>query len=739
MQAIILAGGIGSRLKPLTENLPKPMIPLLNKPLMEYTVELLKRHNLTNIGVTVMFLPQKIKEHFADGNAWRIDMSYFQESTPLGTAGSVKMAENQLEETFLVISGDALTNVDLTKILEFHNSKEADVTIVLSKQENPLEYGVVLTDKEGRVTSFLEKPQWENVVSNTVNTGIYVINKSVLSKVPKNQFFDFSRDLFPLLMQENAKIFGFITEDYWCDLGTPKAYLQAHSDLLAGKVFGKKYENVLEENVVLSAETKLIPPVYIGKNTILSGSNVIGPNAVIGNDSILDNVKIKNSVLWNKNILSYSDLTDSAVGENSKIYKAHLEGGNIIGSNAKLKENSHLSFGTSVSDNCVCYENSSYSGTVDSSRQKNIPDFENGIIKGVWNHSLLPTHLCGIASSYGENKILVAVNSTRLAENLGFLLATNFTLCGINVYLTACAEPSCRFFCATNSIKAVYIFEEHETVYIQLIDEKGLNISSSDEKKIDFNKCAFSLIRGKIIKIKSIDKDFEYFCNASIPFSRENVEIQSSQRLKLHNVIWKNQYSAVSNTNIASLSVSNGQISAATIKSVSLSGEEIMKLKIDVAAFLGGTEIFLPVYAPESVVEFAKSKSLKILWLYQHKGNAMQQADGFNSISILLEFVPEFFAQALSFFLSRESFSEHADFRIVRFDFDSLPQNACNTIFALNKNGDSSAISARYKNAFITVVPKNNGYSFTAYGRFAKDEFAPELVPEFIKNTLSEI
>ena len=184
MQAIILAGGIGSRLKPLTENLPKPMIPLLNKPLMEYTVELLKKHNLTNIGATLMFLPQKIKEHFTDGNAWRVEMSYFQETTPLGTGGSVKMAENQLDETFVVISGDALTNVDLTKVLEFHKTNEADVTIVLSKQENPLEYGVVLTDETGKITAFSEKPQWENVVSNTVNTGIYVMNKKVLSKIP---------------------------------------------------------------------------------------------------------------------------------------------------------------------------------------------------------------------------------------------------------------------------------------------------------------------------------------------------------------------------------------------------------------------------------------------------------------------------------------------------------------------------------------------------------------------------
>ena len=177
MQAIILAGGNGTRLRPLTQELPKPMIPVLNKPLMEYTIELLKRYEIQEIGVTLKFLPQHIKNYFSGGEKWGTQITYFEEETPLGTAGSVKAAENFIQDTFIVVSGDALTNIDISKILTYHKSIHADVTIVLSKQENPLEYGVVLTDTDGRITSFCEKPQWENVITNTVNTGIYIIEK----------------------------------------------------------------------------------------------------------------------------------------------------------------------------------------------------------------------------------------------------------------------------------------------------------------------------------------------------------------------------------------------------------------------------------------------------------------------------------------------------------------------------------------------------------------------------------
>ncbi len=236
MKAVIMAGGEGTRLRPLTCNRPKPMVPVVNKPVMEHIIDLLKKHNLTDIAVTLQYMPELIKEFFHDGNEFGVNMRYYIEQTPLGTAGSVKNAEEFLNDTFVVISGDALTDIDLSKAIEFHFNKGSIATLILKRVDVPLEYGVVVTNDEGRITRFLEKPSWGEVFSDTVNTGIYILSPEVLGYFNKNEMFDFSKDLFPILLKEEKPIYGFITEDYWCDIGDLRAYNQVHMDILDGKV-----------------------------------------------------------------------------------------------------------------------------------------------------------------------------------------------------------------------------------------------------------------------------------------------------------------------------------------------------------------------------------------------------------------------------------------------------------------------------------------------------------------------
>jgi mannose-1-phosphate guanylyltransferase/phosphomannomutase len=220
MKAIIMAGGEGSRLRPLTCTCPKPMVPILNRPYMEHIVNLLSSQSIREIGVTLQYLPEEIRNYFGTGQDFGVKLHYYTEDTPLGTAGSVKNAASFLDETFIVISGDAVTDCSLQEAVAFHKKKGALVTIVLTEVTCPLEYGVVITSKEGRITRFLEKPGWGEVFSDQVNTGIYILEPEVLEHIEANQQVDFSKDVFPRLLSMGKEMYAIVIEGkYWCDIG----------------------------------------------------------------------------------------------------------------------------------------------------------------------------------------------------------------------------------------------------------------------------------------------------------------------------------------------------------------------------------------------------------------------------------------------------------------------------------------------------------------------------------------
>ena len=231
-----MAGGEGTRLRPLTCALPKPMVKVANEPVILHAINLLKKFGITEIGVTVQYLASNIMDYFGDGSDYGVSLRYFKENNPLGTAGSVKNAQEFLNETFVVISGDALTDINLLEALEFHKKNKALGTLALVNVEDPLEYGIVITKKSGEIERFLEKPGWGEVFSDKVNTGIYILEPQVLEYIPENTFFDFSKNLFPLLMKEGQPLFGYAASCYWCDIGNPEAYLQAHYDILDHKI-----------------------------------------------------------------------------------------------------------------------------------------------------------------------------------------------------------------------------------------------------------------------------------------------------------------------------------------------------------------------------------------------------------------------------------------------------------------------------------------------------------------------
>src|SRR5579871_7044527 len=236
MKAVVMAGGEGSRLRPLTVTRPKPMVPIVGRPVMEHILNLLKTHGITDVVVTVQYMASAIEDYFGDGSQFGMNIAYSREEVPLGTAGSVKNAEELLDEPFLVISGDALTDFNLTEIINFHNERKAMATITLAHVPNPLEFGVIITDDRGHITQFLEKPSWGEVFSDTINTGIYVLDPKIFSYFEKDKQFDFSQELFPMMLRKGDPIYGYIASGYWCDVGNLAEYMRANADALTGKV-----------------------------------------------------------------------------------------------------------------------------------------------------------------------------------------------------------------------------------------------------------------------------------------------------------------------------------------------------------------------------------------------------------------------------------------------------------------------------------------------------------------------
>ncbi|MFL5924743.1 MAG: sugar phosphate nucleotidyltransferase [Gaiellaceae bacterium] len=341
MKAVVMAGGEGTRLRPLTSNQPKPMVPIVGKPCMEHILELLREHDLDDVIVTVAFMPQAIRSYFGNGDNVGVTIEYSVEESPLGTAGSVRLASGRLEETFLVISGDALCDVDLTELIRFHREKEAAVTIGLKSVENPLEFGIVVTDEEGRIERFLEKPSWSQVFSDTINTGIYVLEPEVLRHVPTDRPYDFSKELFPLLLEMGRPLYGYVFDDYWQDIGNLDQFRQANFDALEERVQlnipGIRLRgNVwLGEGVEVDDLDAIEGPAYLGNYCRVAPDATVGPYSVLGSSvTLLERARTERSVI------------DAAthIGRSARIEGA------VVGRACDIRAHAHVQEGAAIGD-----------------------------------------------------------------------------------------------------------------------------------------------------------------------------------------------------------------------------------------------------------------------------------------------------------------------------------------------------------------------------------------------------
>ena len=340
MKAFIMAAGVGTRLEPLTMAVPKPMVPVCNLPVMLYNIELLKKYGIKEITANLHYFPEQIQGYFKDGKDLGVKINYSFEEELMGTAGGVlKMAKTCDKPfcAFIVLSSDVLMDIDLKKLIDFHKKKKALATVALVEVDDPSEYGVVILDDNGKISSFQEKPKKEKALSRLANTGVYIFEKEVLSMIPDDKFYDFGRQLFPELVKKKKAFYGCNSKDYWIDIGTVNNYVKANLDLAGGKV---KFQHAgLSRKLVLGKNCK------VSESAILSGTVIIGDNCVIR-----DNCRLTDSIIWSDTVIDAGCRVEKSIignwcylSENTRVEKD-----SIISNRCKTKPGTHVNPGSTI-------------------------------------------------------------------------------------------------------------------------------------------------------------------------------------------------------------------------------------------------------------------------------------------------------------------------------------------------------------------------------------------------------
>ena len=324
MKALFLAGGFGTRLQPLTNDLPKPMVPIMTKPLLEQNMLKLKEHGVDEVILCTHFHHEKIEDYFGDGSQLGLKIHYVREDEPLGTGGAIKNAEEFFDDTFIVFNSDILTDIDITNMLQFHKEKKAAVTIAATHVDNPSAYGVIEYNSESYIESFTEKPQLSEIKSAYINAGIYIFEPQVLKEIPAHKNVSIERETYPLLLQKKYSMAIYKSDAYWMDIGTIEKYIEAHQDVLNKKcrlTYDNEFypEKYIGKNTVISPTAKIFEPVHIGENVTIEAFATIGPHTVIGDDCKVGiHSSVVNSILWNEmEVGEFSTIKNMVITSNS--------------------------------------------------------------------------------------------------------------------------------------------------------------------------------------------------------------------------------------------------------------------------------------------------------------------------------------------------------------------------------------------------------------------------------------
>ncbi len=505
MKAVVMAGGEGSRLRPLTIRRPKPMVPIAGKPVMEHILHLLKRHGITDVVVTVQYLASSIEDYFGNGSQMGMHITYSREDVPLGTAGSVKNAEEQLTEPFLVISGDALTDYNLTEIIEYHQAKKAMATLTLAHVPNPLEYGVIITNEDGHITQFLEKPSWGEVFSDTINTGIYVLDPQVFSYFEKDKPYDFSQELFPYMLRKGDPLYGYVSTGYWCDVGSLSEYMRANADALQGRVdVDIPAKNIggniwCEEGVQIDPDAQLYGPIYLAQDCKVKGGSIIHGPSTIGQYTVIDDrAQVDRSIVWNNSFIGErAELRGAIVGSSTSIKsKAVMFEGSVIGDNSIVQEGAIIQPNVKIWPDKEIEAGAVVNSSIIWGSQGKRGLFSRFGVTGLVNVDLTPEFAAKLGAAYGAilpRGSVVCINrdsSHRTSRMIKRAVIAGMPSAGINVEdINQVPIPVARYFVrSTDAIGGVHVrLSPHDprVVDIKFFDQNGMDINKTTERKIE--------------------------------------------------------------------------------------------------------------------------------------------------------------------------------------------------------------------------------------------------------------
>ncbi|MFA4967606.1 MAG: sugar phosphate nucleotidyltransferase [Candidatus Margulisiibacteriota bacterium] len=491
MKAIVLAGGLGTRLHPLTINTPKPMVPVANRPLMEYTIELLAKYGFKDVSVLLYHQPHIIKNHFGDGKGFGVKISYVEAPKNYGTAGAVKYAAKGIKEPFLVISADLITDFNLKNIIDFHNLKKSLATIVLTRVENPLPYGIVIIGRDGRIKHFLEKPSWSEVFSDTINTGIYVIDPKVLDYIPEEREFDFSHDLFPILMEKKEKLYGFVSEGLWKDIGSIEEYGRVHGQILGD------IPVIKGKGAVIAGSAKLEGMGMIGENTIIAEgvtllNCVVGNNCKIGRGSY-----IRESVIWDDTDIGYEVRMERAiVGREAVIEeRVYIEEHTVIGDEVRIGKDATIRPFVKIWPGKIIEEGSTVTRSMIQRERYPKTIFGPFGVTGICNIELTPEFAANLGAAYGamlgKGAVITASRDSHKASRMIYrALLSGVLSAGVNVSdLEMTPIPVTRY--ELKALKSKGGFHVRKSPYdtevldLKFFDDDGLDLDSLKEKKTE--------------------------------------------------------------------------------------------------------------------------------------------------------------------------------------------------------------------------------------------------------------
>ncbi|WP_303720630.1 mannose-1-phosphate guanyltransferase [Malonomonas rubra] len=507
MKAVIMAGGFGTRLHPLSINLPKPMVPLCNRPIMLHIVDLLKKHGITELLMLLYFQPETIKNFFGDGSEYGVDITYVVPLEDLGTAGAVKAAARHLDERFMIISGDLLTDFDLTTAMKFHAEKNAKATLTLTPVPDPLQFGVVITNPEGEITKFLEKPDWGEVFSDTINTGIYILEPEVLDMIPDGENRDWSKDIFPQMLKQKDRLYGCTLKGYWQDIGNTDAYLDTCKDILFDKV-----EINIEEakspnlsGLYLGAETSVTPDnlpylqgkVILGDNTRLIGVPKL-KNCIVGRNCIIeDGAELEETILWdNTYVKANAHIKGAVIGQNVRIgLDSEVKPGVVVGDDCKVGKNATINTDVKIWPSKIIESSAIVTNNLIWGETWRKSLFEGALVKGLTNIELTPEFAAKLGAAYGstlpkDSFVLTGRDSIRSSRMLKRAFVGGLLSAGVNVRdIKRLSLPVLRYKLTTfGEVGGVHFRQsprDSSTTEIVFLDEQGMELSSAATKSIE--------------------------------------------------------------------------------------------------------------------------------------------------------------------------------------------------------------------------------------------------------------